>query len=262
MFIDRWFNPFVHEQAEDRLYRLGQKRDVNVTYYDISYTIDQCMHVLNDVKLTNASIVLADGQTTLSMASSGLSYKEMGGLLGNSVRAVRSARIKNVLARTNGMIDAPMVPTPDFASRLLAGEQVIDPVSGFISQRAHSPFTRIGDALMHILGYTRAAAAAALQTGTEKKSGNLSDELDSDNEEEEDDDEKKPAAVASMPRPSSTVPASVPDIKSEAVPSTGNSTKPKPKGSSNRLDMIELSSDDDSLSSIPGPVFKKSVKKE
>ena len=39
-FVDRWFNPFVHEQAEDRMYRIGQLKDVNITYFDTEVSSD------------------------------------------------------------------------------------------------------------------------------------------------------------------------------------------------------------------------------
>ena len=40
-FLDRWFNPSVHEQAEDRCHRLKQTKEVKVTYFDASMTVDQ-----------------------------------------------------------------------------------------------------------------------------------------------------------------------------------------------------------------------------
>ncbi len=40
-FLDRWFNPCVHAQAEDRCHRLKQTKDVKVTYFDTSMTVDE-----------------------------------------------------------------------------------------------------------------------------------------------------------------------------------------------------------------------------
>jgi SNF2 family DNA or RNA helicase len=40
-FLDRWFNPFVHQQAEDRCHRIGQTKDVNVVYFDCAATVDE-----------------------------------------------------------------------------------------------------------------------------------------------------------------------------------------------------------------------------
>jgi hypothetical protein len=161
-FNSKQYDSFVHEQAEDRIYRLGQNRDVTVTYHDVSFTIDISMKVLNDIKTTNASIVLADGQTTLNMASSGLSYKEMNGLLGNSVREVKVARIENLIGRSRGMLEAPMIAPPDFCERLLLGgsKTTVDKKGEFISKRPQPAFSSIGDALLHLLGYARNADEA------------------------------------------------------------------------------------------------------
>ena len=65
---------------------------MKIAYHDVNFSIDVVMRHLNDVKSTNALIVLADG-TTLGGAGTGLTYKEMSGLLGNSVKAVRFARV-------------------------------------------------------------------------------------------------------------------------------------------------------------------------
>lgn len=40
-FIDRWFNPCVHAQAEDRCHRLKQTKEVSVKYFDANLTVDQ-----------------------------------------------------------------------------------------------------------------------------------------------------------------------------------------------------------------------------
>ena len=60
-FVDRWFNPFVHDQAMDRCYRIGQKKKVYVKFFDCAGSIDQVMCILNKHKAENATIVLADG---------------------------------------------------------------------------------------------------------------------------------------------------------------------------------------------------------
>lgn len=41
--LDRWYNPFVHEQVEDRIYRIGQKKNVEIRYFDTAGTIDEGM---------------------------------------------------------------------------------------------------------------------------------------------------------------------------------------------------------------------------
>ena len=40
-FLDRWFNPCVHAQAEDRCHRLKQTKEVKVKYFDANMTVDQ-----------------------------------------------------------------------------------------------------------------------------------------------------------------------------------------------------------------------------
>jgi len=42
-FVDRFWNPMVMAQCEDRCYRLGQKKDVDITYHDVNMTIDTVM---------------------------------------------------------------------------------------------------------------------------------------------------------------------------------------------------------------------------
>jgi len=41
VFIDRWFNPCVHTQAEDRCHRLKQEKTTYVKYFDVNMTVDE-----------------------------------------------------------------------------------------------------------------------------------------------------------------------------------------------------------------------------
>ena len=43
MFLDRWWTPSTHEQAEDRLHRIGQENTVQVFYMTCENTIDEYM---------------------------------------------------------------------------------------------------------------------------------------------------------------------------------------------------------------------------
>jgi len=61
IFVDRWFNPTVHDQALCRSYRLGQTKDVHVSYFDCAYTLDMAMRMTNEYKTKNSAIILADG---------------------------------------------------------------------------------------------------------------------------------------------------------------------------------------------------------
>jgi SNF2 family DNA or RNA helicase len=55
LFLDRWYNPFVHEQAEDRVYRIGQEKEVFITYFDCAATIDEVSQSNAIVYSTQAS---------------------------------------------------------------------------------------------------------------------------------------------------------------------------------------------------------------
>ncbi|KAJ1447336.1 P-loop containing nucleoside triphosphate hydrolase protein, partial [Pelagophyceae sp. CCMP2097] len=59
VFLDRWFNPTVHDQAMDRCHRIGQTKPVMVTFLDAKDTVDDIMKVINDIKQQNATVLLA-----------------------------------------------------------------------------------------------------------------------------------------------------------------------------------------------------------
>eukprot|EP00536_Pseudo-nitzschia_multiseries_P006422 jgi/Psemu1/193030/e_gw1.135.54.1 len=46
-FLDRWFNPCVHDQAESRCHRIGQEKKVKITYFDANHTVDVVMKRVN-----------------------------------------------------------------------------------------------------------------------------------------------------------------------------------------------------------------------
>ena len=90
-FLDRWFNPFVHDQAEDRCFRLGQKKDVSVHYFDVGATVDEVMFQINKVKQENSKVVLASGEQ-IGTETGTLSYTEMSGLVSRLITAIRDHR--------------------------------------------------------------------------------------------------------------------------------------------------------------------------
>ena len=48
-FLDRWWVPSIHEQAEDRLFRIGQTKQVQAYYFTCEDTIDEYMgNILKD----------------------------------------------------------------------------------------------------------------------------------------------------------------------------------------------------------------------
>ena len=87
-FLDRWYNPFVHSQAEDRCHRIGQTKDVHITYFDCTATLDEAMFQLNEGKKNNSAILLADG-SKIGQASQQLTYKDLSGLF---MRVLKDAR--------------------------------------------------------------------------------------------------------------------------------------------------------------------------
>ena len=51
LFLDRWYNPMVHEQAMDRAHRIGQTKDVSVSFLDANMSLDEVMaHINRQVK--------------------------------------------------------------------------------------------------------------------------------------------------------------------------------------------------------------------
>lgn len=107
-FLDRWFNPMVHSQAEDRCHRIGQTADkVNIFFADVATTVDEVMAFINLAKSTNASIILADGTEFSRNQDGALSYKDLAGLFGNLIRGVQSLR----RARATGdLYNTPLSP--------------------------------------------------------------------------------------------------------------------------------------------------------
>lgn len=96
----------MHAQAEDRCHRIGQSRQVNVFYADVSTAVDEAMMYLNFVKATNASIVLADGTEFGTNQDGSLSFKELAGLFGNLIRFLQATRRTRAAAN----YDSPLQP--------------------------------------------------------------------------------------------------------------------------------------------------------
>ncbi len=71
--IDRWWNPAVEDQATDRTYRIGQKRNVHVHLMIAAGTLEERIDQMNQVKRTLAAEVLAHGDDFLT----GLSTRQL-----------------------------------------------------------------------------------------------------------------------------------------------------------------------------------------
>ena len=103
----------VMDQCEDRCHRLGQTKDVDITYHDVSMTIDDVLRQINITKATNAKILLADG-SSLGTAT-GLSYADASGQLGCAISSARSERIRHVMSSQKHIND----PLPVSGTNLL-----------------------------------------------------------------------------------------------------------------------------------------------
>lgn len=57
-FVERWWVPSREEQAEDRIHRIGQKQEVEITYLMASDTIDEYVTALVDLKRRNLDRLL------------------------------------------------------------------------------------------------------------------------------------------------------------------------------------------------------------
>ena len=65
----------------DRCHRIGQIKPVAAAFYDAALTIDDCMRHVNDIKLDNATVCLADG-TGIGVANTASIYKDVEGVIG------------------------------------------------------------------------------------------------------------------------------------------------------------------------------------
>jgi non-specific serine/threonine protein kinase len=59
--FDRWWNPAVENQATDRAYRIGQKKNVLVHKFVCRGTVEERIHSLLEEKQALASELLAEG---------------------------------------------------------------------------------------------------------------------------------------------------------------------------------------------------------
>lgn len=64
--FDRWWNPAVENQATDRAYRIGQKKNVFIYKYITSGTIEEKIDELLEAKSALSDSLLAKGETTLT----------------------------------------------------------------------------------------------------------------------------------------------------------------------------------------------------
>jgi SNF2 family DNA or RNA helicase len=67
--LDRWWNPAVEEQATDRAYRIGQRRDVQVHTFVCLGTIEERVHQMLADKRATARAAIGSGEAWLTSLS-------------------------------------------------------------------------------------------------------------------------------------------------------------------------------------------------
>lgn len=67
--LDRWWNPAVENQATDRAFRIGQKRQVQVHKFIGSGTLEERIDEMIEDKKTLADLAIGDGETWLTELS-------------------------------------------------------------------------------------------------------------------------------------------------------------------------------------------------
>lgn len=79
VLMDPWWNPFVEQQAIDRIYRIGQKKNIHVYKLYMSFTIEEWMNNLKMIKLEKSNIAIGKCDFTMGISGS-LGQKEIDGL--------------------------------------------------------------------------------------------------------------------------------------------------------------------------------------
>jgi non-specific serine/threonine protein kinase len=64
--FDRWWNPAVEDQATDRVFRIGQKKTVNVYKFNCTGTIEDKINTLINSKRALSKSLIADEKSTVS----------------------------------------------------------------------------------------------------------------------------------------------------------------------------------------------------
>src|SRR5204863_10164243 len=69
--LDRWWNPAVENQATDRAFRIGQKRNVQVRKFICTGTLEEKIDEMSEEKKALANLVISDGEGWLTALSNG-----------------------------------------------------------------------------------------------------------------------------------------------------------------------------------------------
>ncbi|HTK61811.1 MAG TPA: SNF2-related protein [Pseudonocardia sp.] len=71
LHLDRWWNPAVENQATDRAFRIGQKRNVQVRKFVCAGTLEERIDQMINQKKQLADLVISDGEGWLTELSTG-----------------------------------------------------------------------------------------------------------------------------------------------------------------------------------------------
>jgi SNF2 family DNA or RNA helicase len=69
--LDRWWNPAVENQATDRAFRIGQRRNVQVRKFICTGTLEEKIDEMIEEKKALANLVISDGEGWLTELSAG-----------------------------------------------------------------------------------------------------------------------------------------------------------------------------------------------
>ena len=69
--LDRWWNPAVENQATDRAFRIGQKRNVQVRKFVCTGTLEEKIDQMIEDKKALANLIISDGEGWLTELSTG-----------------------------------------------------------------------------------------------------------------------------------------------------------------------------------------------
>lgn len=69
VMFDRWWNPAVEQQAVDRAYRIGQKKNVNVRYFCCRGTLEEKIESLINAKRELAEMLVSTGENWITELS-------------------------------------------------------------------------------------------------------------------------------------------------------------------------------------------------